>query len=221
MDGMLTLARGASNAANDDWIGVFQQRGVWQLTREIIDRWVARNAVFFDMISRLVPQGSNLLELGCGPGRHAIGSATLGYRVVGIDLDPVIVQQAQANARAAAPECQANFQVGDMFRLEAVAPQGTFRAITHGGVMEHLDSAESIRESLRAQLAYAPTVVFDIPFDSAKNRQLFQRDDIFRQLWTAEEWVHDVLAGLNILEARTDLHPESNMTDDLVVALGA
>ncbi len=221
MDGMLSLAHRESAADGDLWIEVFRQRGVWQLTRDIVDRWVARNAVFFGMLSRLVPHGSDVLELGCGPGRHALGSATLGYRVLGIDLDPKIVRQAQANADNVAPECGAVFQVGDMFGLDAVAPHRAFQAITHGGVMEHLDSAESIREALRAQLAVAPTVVFDVPFDSPKNRVLFERDDIFRQLWTAEQWVHDVLAGLNIVEARTDLHPESNMTDDLVVALGA
>jgi SAM-dependent methyltransferase len=191
------------------------------LTRELVERWVARNSVFFGMLSRLVPHGSDVLELGCGPGRHALGSATLGYRVLGIDLDPNIVRQAEANAAAVAPECGAVFQVGDMFGLDAVAPHRSFQAITHGGVMEHLDSAESIREALRGQLAVAPTIVFDIPFDSPKNRVLFSRDDIFRQLWTAEEWVHDVLAGLNIVDARTDLHPEANMTDDLVVALRA
>jgi len=221
MDGMLSLTSRESAAAGDLWIEVFQQRGVWQLTRDIVERWVARNAVFFGMLSRLVPHGSDVLELGCGPGRHALGSATLGYRVLGIDLDPKIVRQAQTNAEAVATECGAVFQVGDMFGLDAVAPHRTFQAITHGGVMEHLDSAESIRAALRAQLAVAPTVVFDIPFDSPKNRVLFDRDDIFRQLWTAEEWVHDVLAGLTIVEACTDLHPESNMTDDLVVALRA
>jgi len=221
MDGMLSRASGASAAPGDHWVEVFQQRGVWQLTRDIVERWVVRNAVFFDMLRRLVPHGGNVLELGCGPGRHALGSATLGYRVLGLDVDPQIVQQAQANASVVAPECGASFQVGNMFALDSVAPSATFQAITHGGVMEHFDSAESIRESLRGQLAFAPTIVFDIPFDSPKNRVLFGRDDIFRQLWTAEEWVHDVLAGLNIVEASTDLHPEPNMTDDLVVALRA
>lgn len=221
MDGMLTVLSDASASAGDQWIEVFRQRGVWQLTRDIVERWVARNAVFFGMLSRLVPHGGSVLELGCGPGRHALGAATLGYRVLGLDIDPQIVRQAQANASAAAPECGVAFQVGDMFALEDVAPPATFQAITHGGIMEHLDSAESIREALRGQLAVAPTVVFDIPFDSPKNRVLFGRDEIFRQLWTAEEWVHDVLAGLNIVEARTDLHPEANMTDDLVVAIRA
>ena len=221
MDGMLSLASRESAADGDRWIEVFQQRGVWQLTREIVDRWVARNAVFFGMLRRLVPHGSDVLELGCGPGRHALGSASLGYRVLGIDLDPHIVRQAQANAAAVDPDFGAVFQVGDMFGLQAVAPHRNFQAITHGGVMEHLDSAQAIRDALHAQLAVAPTVVFDVPFDSPKNRLLFTRDDIFRQMWTPAEWVEEVLAGLNVVDARTDLHPEPNMTDDLVVALRA
>lgn len=173
------------------------------------------------MLLRHVPLGSRVLELGCGPGRHALGSATLGYKVVGVDVDPRIVEQARANFAAVVPECDAAFTTGDMFDLTGIAPTGTFQAITHGGVMEHLDSARSIRETLREQLDYAPVVVFDIPFDSTKNCRLFERDDIFRQLWTAEEWVEDVLAGLNVVGSAVDLHPEPNMTDDLVVALRA
>ncbi|MEJ0016892.1 MAG: class I SAM-dependent methyltransferase [Acetobacteraceae bacterium] len=221
METIPSLIKTNSADAGDDWIEVFQDRNVWALTRDVVDRWVARNGVFFDMIRQHVPPGSHLLETGCGPGRHAIGAATLGYKVVGIDVDERIVAQARANAAAAAPECDVAFQVGDMFNLPGIAPVGTFQAITHGGVMEHLDSARSIRETLREQLAYAPVVVFDIPFDSAKNRRLFQRDDIFRQLWSAEEWVEDVLAGLKVVAHAVDLHPEPNMTDDLVVALRA
>jgi SAM-dependent methyltransferase len=220
MEGMLSLADEASSAVGDVWIQVFQQRGVWQLTRDIVDRWVTRNAAFFDMLSRLVPRGSKVLELGCGPGRHALGAATLGYQVVGIDIAPQIVEQAQFNGRVVAPECNAVFRVCDMFNLKALASEGTFQAITHGGVMEHLDSAESIREALRYQLAYAPHVVFDIPYDSPKNRRLFARDDIFRQMWTPDQWIQDVLTGLPITEAHTEQHPDDNMTDDLVVALG-
>lgn len=220
MDGIPVLTK-ESASAGDDWIKVFQNRNVWQLSREIVDRWVDNNSLFFNMLLRHVPRGSRVLELGCGPGRHALGSASLGYRVTGIDLDPRIVAQAKYNAAEVASESDVSFLVGDMYNLPAVAPAGTFQAITHGGVMEHLDSARSIRESLRQQLAYTPTVIFDIPFDSEKNRRLFSRDDIFRQLWTADEWVHDVLAGLNVVDHAVDLHPASNMTDDLVVCLRA
>jgi SAM-dependent methyltransferase len=221
MNGMLSLAGRPVTTPDDDWVGVFHQRGVWQLTLDVVERWVARNSEFFGLLSRLVPAGASILEIGCGPGRHALGAASLGYQVTGIDISPQIVLQAQTNARMALPDRAIKFRVGDMFDLGSVAPDGTFQAITHGGVMEHLDSAESIRESLRTQLTCAPIIVFDVPFDSPKNRILFSRDDIFRQLWTADEWVHDVLGGLNVVAFATDLHPETNMTDDLVVALHA
>lgn len=80
--------------------------------------------------------------------------------------------------------------------------------------MEHLDSAESIREALLEQLEFAPNIVFDVPFDSPKNRRLFARDDIFRQLWTPDQWMHNILADLSVIDARTELHAEDNMTDD-------
>jgi 2-polyprenyl-3-methyl-5-hydroxy-6-metoxy-1,4-benzoquinol methylase len=221
MDGMLSLASRKPDSAGDQWISVFQQRGVWHLTSEMVSRWVARNPVFFGMLSSLVPAGGNVMELGCGPGRHALGAASLGYRVLGFDIEPHIVLQARINARAALPEADITFQAGDMFDLSAIAPHRNFDVITHGGILEHLDSAAAIRAALRLQLERAPMVVFDIPVDSPKNRALFERDDIFRQVWTPEQWLNDVLAGLNIVEARTDLHPELNMTDDLVVALRA
>jgi 2-polyprenyl-3-methyl-5-hydroxy-6-metoxy-1,4-benzoquinol methylase len=203
----------------DKWIDVFRQRGVWSLTPDIVSRWVARNPQFFGMIKRMVPQGARTLELGCGPGRHALGAATLGYNVVGIDVDPEIVAQAQSNCTVLGLTERANFRLGDMFRLEEVGPKGSFDAITHGGVMEHLGSAQAIRDTLRDQLSFAPVVIFDIPFDSPKNRALFRRDDIFRQMWTAETWIDHVLAGLPVVQTAIDLHAESNMTDDLVVAL--
>lgn len=219
MNGSMAIQKELPSDAHDDWIGVFRQRGVWNLDRPGIERWVARNAAFFGLMQKLLPSQSNILELGCGPGRHALGATTLGFRVVGIDVDPEIVLQARHNAHATALEAQATFEVGNMFDLKGFAPPGRFQAITHGGVMEHLDSAESIRAALRAQLAVVPTVIFDVPIDSPKNRHLFKRDTIFRQMWTPQEWTDKVLAGLPIAEALTDLHQEDNMTDDLVVAL--
>ncbi len=213
----LLQSRERVDPGGEDWIHVFRQRGVWQLDAGIVERWVASNPAFFGTLARVAPAGSTVLEIGCGPGRHAIGAASLGFQVTGIDLDPQIVRQAQRNAEALGADVA--FRTGDMYDLDAVAPRGSFGTITHGGVMEHLASARSIRETLRMQLAYAPRVVFDVPVDSPKNRGLFARDTIFRQLWTPEQWVREVLFGLPIVEAHTDLHAQDNMTDDLVVAL--
>jgi SAM-dependent methyltransferase len=52
-----------------------------------------------------------ILDIGCGTGRHAIELARRGYRVTGIDLSPSQIKRARAKAAAAgvAPD----FRVGD------------------------------------------------------------------------------------------------------------
>jgi len=46
-------------------------------------------------VDRIVPAGSSLLDLGCGPGRDAERFAARGYRVTAVDWSPAMVQQAQ------------------------------------------------------------------------------------------------------------------------------
>lgn len=185
----------AELGSSDQWIGVFKQRQVWELTPGDIERWVQANKGFFGLLAELVPAGGRVLELGCGPGRHALGAASLGLRVQGIDIDPEVVRQATVNAASAAPEADVTFVAGDIEQLDAYPP-GVFDAVTHGGLMEHFPSADEIRASLRAQLRVAPRVIFDVPVGSEKNLRLFERDTIFRQVWSPGVWLDQVLAGL-------------------------
>lgn len=60
-----------------------------------------------------VPASGDLLELGCGTGKHAEGFARLGYRLHGVDMSPAMVEA--ANARK--PDdvaMQLEFAVGDV-----------------------------------------------------------------------------------------------------------
>jgi SAM-dependent methyltransferase len=43
---------------------------------------------------------SSVLDLGCGPGAHAIGFARLGHRVTGVDSSPRLLDRARSAARA-------------------------------------------------------------------------------------------------------------------------
>ena len=46
-----------------------------------------------------LPEGSWVLDLGCGTGRHAVALAEKGYQIVGIDLSEGMLRQAQYAAR--------------------------------------------------------------------------------------------------------------------------
>lgn len=48
-------------------------------------------------VDAMVAPGSRILDAGCGPGRHAGYLAERGHRVVGIDVDPVLIDYARAD----------------------------------------------------------------------------------------------------------------------------
>ena len=47
------------------------------------------------LVDVLAPRGARLLDAGCGPGRHGGHLARLGHEVVGVDIDPLLVEAAR------------------------------------------------------------------------------------------------------------------------------
>ena len=45
-------------------------------------------------------EGGSVLDLACGPGRHAAVLAKRGFRVTGVDLSPSLLRRARDRARA-------------------------------------------------------------------------------------------------------------------------
>ena len=56
--------------------------------------------------------GERVLDVGCGPGRHAVALARRGIDVVGVDLSEDFI--ALARHAAMADEVRASFEVGDV-----------------------------------------------------------------------------------------------------------
>lgn len=78
---------------------------------DVYDEDNERNPVLREMrrqtrnaVRALAPEGSTLLDLGCGPGADAEFFGRRGYRVAAIDWSPEMAQEAQRRARASGLE---------------------------------------------------------------------------------------------------------------------
>jgi SAM-dependent methyltransferase len=78
-----------------------------------------------DLLSKHGVGSGNILELGCGTGKHAEHLVRLGYGVHGVDMSPAMVDS--ANARKPAEFCdRLTFEVGD---ARTVKVAGEFNAV--------------------------------------------------------------------------------------------
>ncbi len=65
-----------------------------------------------------VRAGDVVYDLGCGDGRIVVRAAQQGARGVGIDIDPVRIQESRARARAAHVDDRIEFREGDLFEAD-------------------------------------------------------------------------------------------------------
>ncbi|MCI0633966.1 MAG: class I SAM-dependent methyltransferase [Actinobacteria bacterium] len=104
---------------------------------------------FLDGELELAP-GQRVLDVGCGPGRHALALARRGLRVTGVDLSPDFV----ALARAAACEegLEARFEVGDVRELAYDSEFDAAICLCQGGfgLLGGHDDADIIERIVRA-----------------------------------------------------------------------
>src|SRR5690625_4903291 len=100
------------------------------------------------LVDALVPRGARILDAGCGPGRHGGYLAEAGHEVVGVDVDPVLIEAAQEDFPGA------TWLIGDLAELDLPARGITepFDAILcAGNVMTFL--AESTRVEVLRRMA--------------------------------------------------------------------
>jgi SAM-dependent methyltransferase len=61
--------------------------------------------------------GQRVLDVGCGPGRHALALGAMGCEVVGVDISADFISQATEAAAAAGLAGQVRFELGDARQL--------------------------------------------------------------------------------------------------------
>jgi SAM-dependent methyltransferase len=98
---------------------------------------------FFRRIIEALPEGSRLLDYGCGEGAYCgIHAAANGHRVTAIDISPVAIEQAHRRAEEAGVADRIDFQV--MNAEELSFPDDDFDAVGGLGVIHHLDIGRAI-----------------------------------------------------------------------------
>ncbi len=125
-----------------------------------------------DLVERHVPRAGRILDVGCGGGREAVGFARLGYRVVGIDVAPRMIDAARQNA--------ARLGAAVDFRVQTVAaldePPGSFDAAFFGGSLHHLPGRQLRIDTLaRIRRALTPDGVLIVMVYYRERRGLLSR----------------------------------------------
>lgn len=64
------------------------------------------------LVDAMVPRGSRILDAGCGPGRVGSRLHAVGHTVVGVDVDPVLIEAARADHPGP------DWRVGDLAQLD-------------------------------------------------------------------------------------------------------
>lgn len=107
----------------------------------------ASDRFFRDVIEDL-PQGSVVLDYGCGEGAYcALHAAEFGHRVTAVDLSPVAIEHARGRAEKLGVADRIEFQV---MNAEALTfPDESFDAVGGLGVLHHLELGTALENVTR------------------------------------------------------------------------
>lgn len=116
-------------------------------------------AALVDMLE--IGESHRILDVGCGPGRHAIELGERGFTVHGIDISERFVELARAGADAAGVADRVTFEVADARTWTAQEPfdrlislcQGAFGLAGGPGAKDPLDPDLSLFRNVSAALA--------------------------------------------------------------------
>lgn len=112
------------------------------------------------LVNALVPPRSRILDAGCGPGRVAARLSAAGHDVVGVDVDPVLIEAAEEDH----PGPQ--WRVGDLATLELDGDPFDL-AVVAGNVMVFLapGSERTVLERLKAHVRPGGRIVLGFRTD--------------------------------------------------------
>lgn len=173
----------------------FEREEFWDRFRPVLfpeGRWEA-TAEQCDALLRLAgfPEGGRILDLCCGPGRHALELTRRGYSVTGVDRTAAYLEEGRE--KAGAENLAIEFVKEDMRRFRRPdAFDGAINLFTSFGYFEDPEDDRRVLENLRGALRPGGILVMEMVGREILARHFQERD-----------WHHlDEPAGAILLEER-------------------
>jgi SAM-dependent methyltransferase len=104
-----------------------------------------------------LPEGSSIIDIGCGNGNVAYQLAKIGYKVTGIDLDESSISYAREKFK----HPNLKFEVQDALLINSGKIQ--YDGIVCSEVLEHLDHPEILLKAIKKLLRPAGIFVATVP----------------------------------------------------------
>lgn len=158
------------------------------------------------LIDAMVPRGARILDAGCGPGRVGGYLARAGHTVVGVDVDPVLIDAAEQDHPGP------SWLVGDLAQLDLPA-RGIAEPfdviVSAGNVMTFLAPSTRVRVLSRLKAHLNPNGRAVIGFGAGRDYEFTDfLDDTEKAGFETD-----------LLMATWDLRPFSDDSDFLVAIL--
>ena|SRR5690554_6300099 len=160
------------------------------------------------LVDAMAPRGARILDAGCGPGRVGGRLAELGHEVVGIDVDPVLIEAAREDHSGP------TWLVGDLAELDlaAVGHPGLFDlAVCAGNVMTFLAPGTEVEVLRRLGAHTVPEGRVVVGFGAGRG---YAFEDFFAH-------VHDAGLRLDAVFSTWDLRPFGPGADFVVAVLAS
>jgi 2-polyprenyl-3-methyl-5-hydroxy-6-metoxy-1,4-benzoquinol methylase len=127
------------------------------------------------LVDAMVPRGARVLDAGCGPGRVGAELAARGHQVVGVDVDPQLIEAAHADHPGPV------WLVSDLTELDLAAagqPEPFDAVVCAGNVMPYLapGTGQRVLERLRAHLRDDGFAVVGFGLDRGYSLASFDED---------------------------------------------